>query len=380
MGYEDPEIAQARAAQGLLGGTDMGDPEALREAARNTNDPRVKASLVDRALEIEKTQADIGRLNALASGGGRTGGGTGNERMIQYIADVRSRIAVGEEVSPREIEIANGYAQVLQNTRVFQTPTGEVLRVPANDIAAIQRVQAQGGVEMPQPAIQPIGSEARPPATTQAPASAPARPQIDVIETPTSVRKRKEEEEAKAKGSEVTMTAAQTVFEDAGRAIETLNQYGSRAAGWGSLLRFMPESKALELDGHIESIKGNVGIDSLLKIKASGAGLGQIPQSQLEMLASLLGRLDIRQSPDVLRQNINRIQEIYQDIVEKEGGDPLAKAQERGFLTGTSVPQAAPTTPTQRNAIIDRVMADPRNAGRSRQQVERALKQRGYIK
>ncbi len=140
---------------------------------------------------------------------------------------------------------------------------------------------------------------------------------------------------AKEVSSQVTMTAAQTVFEDAGRAIEVLDSYGNVAGGIGALSAVIPSTPARELRGHIESIKGNIGIDQLLKIKQSGAGLGAIPQAQLEMLAGLLGNLDAAQNPRVLRQNIQRVMDIYADIVRKEGGDPQQLAQERGFLTQT---------------------------------------------
>lgn len=151
-----------------------------------------------------------------------------------------------------------------------------------------------------------------------------------IPDSPTD-RKMKQEAEAAAKGSEVVRTAAQTVFEDANRALDVLDRFGGLAAGVGGITAPIPATPAKELDGHIFSMKGNIGIDQLLKIKASGAGLGQIPQTQLEMLGAMLGNLDVRQNPRVLRENIKRIEEIYADIVRKEGGDPIALAQQRGF-------------------------------------------------
>jgi hypothetical protein len=139
-----------------------------------------------------------------------------------------------------------------------------------------------------------------------------------------------EGEEAEARtGSELNMRAAQTVFEDSDRALAVLQRWGNVAAGPGSLLDRIPTTPAQQLRKHIDSIKGNVGIDSLLKIKASGAGLGAIPQAQLEMLASLMGNLDNAQTASDLQFNIARINEIYGDIVRTEGGDPVQMAEER---------------------------------------------------
>jgi hypothetical protein len=137
------------------------------------------------------------------------------------------------------------------------------------------------------------------------------------------------EEHKRKTGAEVKAQAAQTVYEDTDRALDVLNKWGHLASGVAGTTDWLPSAPAHQLNQHIESIKGNVGIDSLIKIKESGAGLGQIPQTQLEMLASLLGRLNTRMRPEDLRFNIQRIQEIYADIVEKEGGDPKEAYKER---------------------------------------------------
>jgi hypothetical protein len=66
MGYEDPEIAQARQRQGMLGGLDVSDPNALRQAAQNA-DPQTASMLVARAMELEKGSAEIDAQQALVN-------------------------------------------------------------------------------------------------------------------------------------------------------------------------------------------------------------------------------------------------------------------------------------------------------------------------
>lgn len=137
-------------------------------------------------------------------------------------------------------------------------------------------------------------------------------------------------EQKKKVGDEVTLSAAQTVFEDTSRALDVIDKNASGTTGMGAfLLSGIPGTDAKELAGHIDSVKANIGIDQLLKIKASGAGLGQVPQSQLDMLASLLGNLDAEQNSRVLRENLMRVNEIYADIVRKTGGDPDVLMQQR---------------------------------------------------
>jgi hypothetical protein len=66
LGYEDPEIAQARQRQGMLGGLNVADPAALRQAAQNA-DPQTASLLVTRAMELEKGSAEIEAQQALVN-------------------------------------------------------------------------------------------------------------------------------------------------------------------------------------------------------------------------------------------------------------------------------------------------------------------------
>jgi hypothetical protein len=61
MGFEDPEIAQARQVQGLLGGADMNDPDALMQVAQRIQsiNPAAAQELSQRALNMRKTQMEI---------------------------------------------------------------------------------------------------------------------------------------------------------------------------------------------------------------------------------------------------------------------------------------------------------------------------------
>jgi hypothetical protein len=65
-GVEDTEIAQARQRQGMLGGLDVSDPNALRQAAQNA-DPQTASMLVTRAMELEKGSAEIDAQQALVN-------------------------------------------------------------------------------------------------------------------------------------------------------------------------------------------------------------------------------------------------------------------------------------------------------------------------
>lgn len=66
----------------------------------------------------------------------------------------------------------------------------------------------------------------------------------------------------------------------------------------------VPGTDEHEVARAIRSLQDNIGIDQLLNIKREGSGLGQVPQSQLEQLNSLLGRLEVGRDPAILRRDI----------------------------------------------------------------------------
>ncbi len=123
--------------------------------------------------------------------------------------------------------------------------------------------------------------------------------------------------------NETTVAAAGTVIRD----INTVTDLAQTATGFGgssmteALTRAgasgIPGTDPFEVQQLIDSIKSNVGIDSLLRIKQSGAGLGQVPQSQLETLQSLLGNLNIARNPDLLLRDLSDINTRYNDVVSK---------------------------------------------------------------
>lgn len=114
-----------------------------------------------------------------------------------------------------------------------------------------------------------------------------------------------------------TAQVAGIVTEDTQRALDIINDRGRLASGVGSFSSFIPESPAAQLQAHIDSIKGNIGVDQLIEIKKQGSGLGQVPQAQLNMLSELLGSLDSSLPPDQIAFNLQRVQDIYSDIARK---------------------------------------------------------------
>ncbi len=146
--------------------------------------------------------------------------------------------------------------------------------------------------------------------------------------------KRKKEDKKEKVGKESKATIAATVIVDAQRALDLIDLDSSTTGADAFALRLAPGTNAYSLDQMVKSIQANIGIDKLLDIKASGAGLGQVPQSQLEMLASVLGQLNTAQDKETVRYNVERVLTLYSDIVRQAGGEEaLANAITQSLQT-----------------------------------------------
>ncbi len=134
--------------------------------------------------------------------------------------------------------------------------------------------------------------------------------------------------------NETTLAAAQTVTRDLNSALElsaTIRGFdfpeGEAApqSTLDALTRMaqaqIPGSKPADVQNLIDSVKSNIGIDTLLRIKRSGAGLGQVPQSQLETLQSVLGNLNLARRPDLLQRDLEDVRSRYNTIIQAAGDD-----------------------------------------------------------
>lgn len=163
---------------------------------------------------------------------------------------------------------------------------------------------------------------------TQAPIAVP-------IEGTAATAKLQGEIEKKETMAESKGVIGGTVIEDAQRAIDLIKANPKLTTGpAGAATKDIRFGPAYTTNLMIESVRSNIGIDKLLDIKASGAGLGQIPQTQLKTLQSVLGGLEQGQNAETLLYNLDRVIKIYSDIVEKAGGpEMLAKALEKAEQT-----------------------------------------------
>lgn len=82
----------------------------------------------------------------------------------------------------------------------------------------------------------------------------------------------------------------------------------------GKALAFFPSSDAYDVSRNIETIKANIGFKELSDMRQAsptGGALGQVAVQELNFLQAAISNLDIGQSPQQLRDNLNKVRKHY---------------------------------------------------------------------
>lgn len=187
--------------------------------------------------------------------------------------------------------------------------------------------------------------------------------------------------EAAAEAANRGALQAQTtdiVTQDIDRALSIINQGTTLTTGiGGGLLGGVPGTPAFNLNALIDTIRANVGFDKLQAMRMAsptGGALGAVSERENALLQSTLGNLANTQDPRQLRDNLNRVYNVYLDIVhgpgqgperrplsfEQQGpsplfspepSGPLSTFQPQGGLPAAMTPQPAPMQPPAGAAI-----------------------------
>lgn len=115
----------------------------------------------------------------------------------------------------------------------------------------------------------------------------------------------------KAEAALAAMGAKARVVDDA--ISRALGLVGAWTAGPGGVLAALPGTPARDLQATLETIKANLGFDELQTMRdnsPTGGALGQVAVQELEALRATLSSLDQAQSPEALRQSLERIRDI----------------------------------------------------------------------
>ena len=175
-----------------------------------------------------------------------------------------------------------------------------------------------------------------------------------------AARELKAEQEKSAKSTASTATASNIVIVEADRLRDLIKGEKLLAPVTGVTGAIVREkggvlssgSAAVTAQKTLDTIKANIGFDRITQMRnesPTGGALGNITEKELMFLQSVLGSLDLNQDKKVLLQNIDRVKEIYQKILEKASAYP--NAEKYGFggaATSKSKAPAADASPESR--------------------------------
>jgi hypothetical protein len=113
------------------------------------------------------------------------------------------------------------------------------------------------------------------------------------------------------------------VTQDIGRIFKLMDDANLPTAGMGATwLSSIPGTAASDIKSLVEGIGANIAFDRLQQMRESsptGAALGAVSDTENRMLMSAYGSLSQSQSPAQFRENLNRLNTIYMDIIHGKG-------------------------------------------------------------
>ena len=130
--------------------------------------------------------------------------------------------------------------------------------------------------------------------------------------------------------AESTKTGNEGKVWDAQIVVDTIDRVagniGPTTTGWGSLLKAMPESEALSMEGDLNTIMSNLAFDRLQKMRTdpankTGGALGQVSERELALLQSTIASLDQKQSGENLKERLDIVRGSYQRFIDAINGD-----------------------------------------------------------
>ena len=117
--------------------------------------------------------------------------------------------------------------------------------------------------------------------------------------------------------------SAGIVVDTINRAVSTMEDSILPTTGLiGGLLGNVYGTDAFSLRGQLDTIRANVGFEALQRMRAAsptGGALGQVSDAENRLLQSVLGSLNQGQDNAEIATNLNRIREIYLDVLHGVG-------------------------------------------------------------
>lgn len=138
-------------------------------------------------------------------------------------------------------------------------------------------------------------------------------------------------QDAQAAKTAATERSGSVVLQDIDRTLDLMRGEGflPTTGTMGGLLSNISGTDAYDAGQLIQTISANTGFDRLQAMRDSsptGGALGAINQTEMKLLQSALGNLNQYQSKEQIVDNLNRVRNIYLDIIHGPGSGPERRA------------------------------------------------------
>jgi hypothetical protein len=134
-----------------------------------------------------------------------------------------------------------------------------------------------------------------------------------------------------------------------------LPNVSARSAGFGSLLSFIPETKANEVAADITTLNARNAFQGLSEIKDAGGSLGQVAIYEIKLLENARQALNQRGSPESLANSLKNLMKTTQDskkrmeILARDRNAGLEVPSKEYFKAGGYWPGVSDEMPTATN-------------------------------
>ena len=167
-------------------------------------------------------------------------------------------------------------------------------------------------------------------ALTQSNRSALTDVQREIAQTRLDELKSKaaDKEEKKQAAKDFAVNHANKVVQDVTAAKSLVS--GTTAGLTGKGASFIPGTDAYNLQQRLLTIKANLGFDRLQQMRdasPTGGALGQVAVQELQALQATVGSLELGQSKEELKKNLDKIDLHYNNWLKTVGGTPANTAQ-----------------------------------------------------
>jgi len=121
--------------------------------------------------------------------------------------------------------------------------------------------------------------------------------------------------------------SAVSTLRDIDTIIDMVDQDPTMTTGiWGWATRGIPMTAAGKTQILVDSVVSSLALDSLKALKATGATMGALNQSELEILKTELARIDLATDPETVKTQLGKVKGHYRVII----SDLYAGASEEG--------------------------------------------------